>query len=83
MAKSINKRDKFLNKSYHKSVKTATKLIKEDVKETRAVLKLLSSVRKIERMGDLSKNMSEEIIYHLTGKFPKRKIKKRKKDPDL
>lgn len=82
LAKTIHKKDKFLNKAYRKSVKIAAKLIKEDVKETKTILQLLSIVRKVERMGDLSKNMSEEIIYHLSGKFPKRKPKRRKKRPD-
>jgi phosphate transport system protein len=81
LAKGIYKKDRFLNKAYAKSVKTAAKLIKQDVTEVKTILQLLSVVRKIERMGDLSKNMSLEVIFHLTGKFPKRKPKGKKKKP--
>lgn len=81
LAKSIYKKDRFLNKAYAKSVKTAVKLIKQDVAEVRTILQLLSVVRKIERMGDLTKNMSLEVIFHLTGKFPKRKPKGKKTKP--
>lgn len=79
LAKSIYKKDRFLNKAYAKSVKTAVKLIKQDVAEANTILQLLSVVRKIERMGDLTKNMSLEVIFHLTGKFPNRKPKGKKK----
>jgi len=81
LAKGIYKKDRFLNKAYAKSVKTAAKLIKQDVTEVRTILQLLAVVRKIERMGDLAKNMSLEVIFHLTGKFPKRKPKGKKKKP--
>ena len=81
LAKSIYKKDRFLNKAYAKSVKTAAKLIKQDIAEVKTILQLLSVVRKIERMGDLTKNMSLEVIFHLTGKFPKRKPKGKKKNP--
>lgn len=80
LAKNIYKKDKFLNKAYHKSVKIASKLITENIKETKTILQLLAIVRKVERMGDLCKNMSEEIIFHLSGKFPKRKHKGRKRN---
>lgn len=81
LAKAIYKKDRFLNKAYAKSVKTAAKLIKQDIEEVKTILQLLSVVRKIERMGDLTKNMSLEVIFHLTGKFPKRKPKGKKKKP--
>lgn len=81
LAKSIYKKDRFLNKAYAKSVRTAAKLIKQDVAEVKTILQLLSVVRKIERMGDLTKNMSLEVIFHLTGKFPKRKPKGKKNKP--
>lgn len=81
LAKGIYKKDRFLNKAYAKSVKTAAKLINQDVTEVRTILQLLSVVRKIERMGDLAKNMSLEVIFRLTGKFPKRKPKGKKKKP--
>lgn len=80
LAKNIYKKDKSLNKAYHRSVKTASKLIKKNPDEVKTILQLLSIVRKIERMGDLSKNMGEEIIYHLTGKYPKRKPKGKKRN---
>jgi phosphate transport system protein len=82
LAKSIYKKDRVLNKAYSKSVKTAAKLIKNDIKEVKTILQLLSVVRKVERIGDLTKNMSLEVIFHLTGKFPKRKPKGKKKKSD-
>src|SRR5690606_37303581 len=47
LAKGIYKKDRFLNKAYAKSVKTAAKLIKQDVTKVKTIIQLLSLVRKI------------------------------------
>lgn len=64
LAQKTFKRDLFLNKAHHKSVKTAVRWIKENPKDIKTILQLLNVVRKVERVGDLAKNISEEIIFH-------------------
>lgn len=81
-AKKIFKKDLFLNKYYHRSIKTASIWIKEKPRETKKVLHVVNIIRKLERIGDLAKNISEEIIFHHEGKLLNRNSlssKKRKK----
>jgi phosphate transport system protein len=72
LAKQIFKKDLFLNKAYHKSIKIGSHQIKGNPTRVKTILILLSMVRKVERMGDLAKNISEEIIFHHEAKLPKK-----------
>ena len=81
LARKIFKKDDFLNKKNKKATKTAIKILKESPEKTKMIIPLLSIVRKIERVGDLTKNMGEEIIFHIEAKVLKHKKKeKNKKD---
>ena len=81
LARKIFKKDDFLNKKNKKATKLAIKTIKESPEKTKMIIPLLSIVRKIERVGDLTKNMGEEIIFHIEAKVLKHKKKeKNKKD---
>ncbi len=65
------KKDVFLNKVKQKAIPVATKLIKKRPDEVKEVLHLLNVVGKVERIGDLAKNISEEIIFHIEAKVIK------------
>lgn len=80
LARKIFKKDDFLNKKNRKATKTAIKIIKSAPEKAKAIIPLLSIVRKIERVGDLTKNMGEEIIFHIEAKVLKHKKKKKEKE---
>lgn len=79
LARKIFKKDDFLNKKNRKATKYAIATIKEFPKKAKVIIPLLSIIRKIERVGDLTKNLGEEIIFHIEAKVLKHK-KKDKKD---
>lgn len=83
LARTIFKKDLSLNAAYYKSVVTGEKMIRKSPDDVGTILRLLGIVRKIERVGDATKNISEEVIFHVTGKLPKRNSssKKKKKTP--
>jgi phosphate transport system protein len=75
LARSVFKKDEFLdgvNKSTHKVLENHLKAHPED---TAQALWLLSTIRKLERVGDQSKNIAEEIIFYLEAKVLKHKGK--------
>lgn len=78
LARKIFKKDDFLNKKNKKATKIAIKLIKNAPEKAKVVIPLLSIVRKLERVGDLTKNMGEEIIFHIEAKVLKHKKKSKK-----
>lgn len=78
LARKIFKKDDFLNKKNKKATKIAIKLIKDAPEKAKAIIPLLSIVRKLERVGDLTKNMGEEIIFHIEAKVLKHKKKSKK-----
>jgi phosphate transport system protein len=65
------KKDSFLNRIDQKAIKRAVKWLKKSPDDAWTVLHLLDIIRKIENIGDLSKNISEEIIFHLDAKILK------------
>lgn len=65
------KKDIFLNKAKHKAISAATRLLKKRPMDVKAVLHLMNIVEKVERIGDLAKNISEEIIFHIEAKMVK------------
>lgn len=79
LARKIFKKDDFLNKKNRKATKYAIATIKEFPEKAKVIIPLLSIIRKIERVGDLTKNLGEEIIFHIEAKVLKHK-KKDKKD---
>lgn len=54
-------------------------LIKSDLDNTLLYINLLSIIRKMERVGDLSKNISEEIVFFVDAKVLKHNKKKKNK----
>ncbi|QCR23675.1 phosphate signaling complex protein PhoU [Pontibacter sp. SGAir0037] len=82
LAKQVIKRDKALNKIYHKSDSLIAKYIKDNPDKIQEGLVLLSIIKKIERIGDQATNIAEEIIFYRDAKVVKHKKKKKKKDKD-
>ncbi len=78
IARKIFKQDKELNKINKNSSKIISEQIKKDSSSIRPLLYLFTTIGKLERVGDLSKNIAEEIIFYLDAKVLKHK-KKRKK----
>jgi phosphate transport system protein len=75
LARSVFKKDDFLdnvNKSSHRVLEEHIRNHPEDVAQA---LWILSTIRKLERVGDQAKNIAEEIIFYLEAKVLKHKGK--------
>lgn len=79
LARKIFKKDDFLNENNRNAPKIAAELIEKYPKKVKLVLKLFSIVRKLERVGDLTKNVGEELIFHIEAKVLKHKKEQKKK----
>jgi phosphate transport system protein len=71
LARKTAKRDEELNEFNKKAFKTTVALIKDHADEAKALLKLFSITRNLERAGDLTKNIAEEIVFHIEAKVLK------------
>jgi phosphate transport system protein len=75
LARSVFKKDDFLDNVNRSSHKVLEEYIKNHPEETSQALWILSTIRKLERVGDQSKNIAEEIIFYLEAKVLKHKGK--------
>ncbi|WP_138429581.1 phosphate signaling complex protein PhoU [Fodinibius saliphilus] len=73
LARKVFKLDKTLNKINRETSEVTAKLIQEDVEQTQNYLYLFSIIRKLERVGDLTKNIAEELIFYMEAKVLKHK----------
>ena len=81
LARSIFKRDEVLDVVNRNATNTIAELIKADSTSLTEALFMLSIIRKLERIGDQSKNISEEIIFYVEAKILKHSgASKMKKD---
>ncbi len=71
LARETAKRDKQLNEHNKKAFKTTANLIKDHPEEAKPLLKLFAITRNLERAGDLTKNIAEEIVFHIDAKVLK------------
>jgi phosphate transport system protein len=71
LARSIFKRDDVLDAINESAPGTIGDLIRADIKNTPEALYMLSVIRKLERVGDQSKNIAEEIIFYVEAKILK------------
>jgi phosphate transport system protein len=71
LARSIFKRDEVLDIVNRNATNTISDLIKADISSLTEALFMLSIIRKLERIGDQSKNISEEIIFYVEAKILK------------
>jgi phosphate transport system protein len=67
-ARQVFKKDERLDQIKSKSNQLATELIRKNPEQTHDILCLLSMIRKLERVGDQTKNMAEELIFHMEAK---------------
>lgn len=78
LARKVFRLDETLNEINREVSSAAADLIKEDVEQTQNYLYLFSIVRKLERVGDLTKNIAEELIFFIEAKVLKHKKMKSK-----
>lgn len=81
-ARKVFPKDKLLNEINEQASSNTAKLIKKDPDNIRLYLYLFSIIRKLERVGDLTKNTAEELIFYIEAKVLKHKklqSKKKKK----
>jgi phosphate transport system protein len=72
-ARKVFSMDKTLNKIHQESAKQIQKLSKEKKVNLRMLLYLFSMIGKLERVGDLTKNTAEEIVFFIEAKVLKHK----------
>lgn len=78
LARKVFKLDKRLNEINREVSKVTTDLIEDDIAQTQNYLYLFSIIRKLERVGDLTKNIAEELIFYIEAKVLKhQKMKSR------
>lgn len=71
LARKVFRKDKVLNQINREASDKTAVLIKEDFEGINNYLYLFSIVRKLERVGDLTKNVAEELIFYLEAKILK------------
>jgi len=71
LARSIFKRDDVLDIINVNAPNIVAELIKADLNSMPEALYMLSIIRKLERVGDQSKNIAEEIIFYVEAKILK------------
>jgi phosphate transport system protein len=75
LVRKVFPKDKALNEINKRSVKTATSLLKDYPDDHAIILRLFSIVRNLERVGDLTKNIGEEIVFHIEARVLKHQKK--------
>lgn len=78
LARKVFTKDKILNEINRNVSKVTAELIDENGKDIQQYLYLFSIIRKLERVGDLTKNVAEEIIFYIEAKVLKHKKDKSK-----
>jgi phosphate transport system protein len=71
LARSIFKRDDVLDAINDNAPVAIAEIIKADITGVNEALFMLSIIRKLERIGDQSKNIAEEIIFYVEAKILK------------
>jgi phosphate transport system protein len=76
LAREVFIKDIVLNNINSNAAKIAIEMIKENPDKIHNYLYLLSIIRKLERVGDLAKNIAEELIFYIEAKVLKHTKKK-------
>lgn len=71
LARTIFSRDDVLDTINKNADDNISKYIHEDINNIKEALNILSIIRKLERVGDQSKNIAEEIIFYVEAKVLK------------
>jgi phosphate transport system protein len=84
LARKVFKKDDLLDEINKNAAAIVAAYIKENPAKTESALYILSTIRKLERVGDQAKNIAEEIIFYSEAKILKHKPKnKRAKNKDI
>ena len=78
IARRTFKRDELLDKINDETTAIVADYIRNNIQNTEQALQILSIIRKLERTGDHSKNIAEEIIFYTEAKVLKHKKEKTK-----
>src|SRR6187402_3241811 len=78
LARSIFKRDEFIDIINNEATDIVATYLRENPDKIEQGLYIISMIRKLERIGDQCKNISEEIIFNVEAKVLKHKSKKKK-----
>jgi len=76
IARKVFKKDKIVDKINTQAFAILEEEIKKNTAITAEALILFSVIKKLERVGDLLKNIAEEIIFYMEAEFRKHKKKK-------
>lgn len=81
-ARNLFKKDTKLNEVNRNANTIISELIAKKPSDTKSFLSMLSIIRKLERVGDQTKNIAEEIIFYLEAQVirHKKKIQKSKEE---
>lgn len=79
LAAKVFKKDKAVDEVNNAAIARVSELIRSDINNTENYLKYLSVIRKLERVGDLVKNVAEETVFYVDAKVLKHKKKKKLK----
>jgi phosphate transport system protein len=71
LARSIFKKDEALDKINLEAIGKISECIKDNPDDMKDALYVLSIIRKLERVGDQTKNIAEEIIFYIEAKVLK------------
>lgn len=71
LARKVFKKDEVLDSINNKASYAIAEFIQKSPDQTRHALHVLSMIRKLERVGDQTKNVAEEIIFFLEAKVLK------------
>jgi len=71
LARSLFKRDEILDNINKQAIDRVSGCIKENMEVMKDSLYIMSIIRKLERVGDQSKNIAEEIIFFVEAKVLK------------
>lgn len=82
LARKIFKKDDLLDEINANASAIVTDYIQKNPEQIDPALYILSSIRKLERVGDQAKNMAEEIIFYSEAKVLKHKPKSKKAQKD-
>ncbi len=77
MARKVFKKDKKVNKINDNIYEYIEEQVKSDVNTISECLVLFSIIKKLERVGDLIKNIAEDIIFYVDADIVKHKGKKK------
>ncbi|PIE50311.1 MAG: phosphate transport system regulatory protein PhoU [Flavobacteriales bacterium] len=76
IARKVFKKDKKVNKINDKVFLQIEELIKKDAKSIKDCLTMFSIIKKLERVGDLIKNIAEDIIFYVDAEVVRHQVKK-------